>query len=88
MLVRGPSQNGYKLHTVSTFTEQFPGLSPRQFIELRALAGDSSDNIPGVAGIGEKTALKLINDYLDVEGVIESAKTKVSRLNYALVAQQ
>lgn len=88
MLMRGPVQSVYKLHTESTFSEQFPGLTPRQYIELRALSGDTSDNIPGVAGVGEKTALKLIQEYLDVEGVIESAKSKVSRLRYLLNTEQ
>ena len=44
-----------KEHFVSEY-----GISPRQFVDVKALMGDSSDNIPGVAGIGEKTALKLI----------------------------
>ena len=48
--------------------EQY-GVTPKQLIEVKALMGDSSDNIPGVAGIGEKTALKLIATYGDVEGV-------------------
>ncbi len=41
------------------FTEEY-GITPAQFVDVKALMGDSSDNIPGVAGIGEKTALKLI----------------------------
>lgn len=45
------------------------GLSPEQIIDLKALMGDSSDNIPGVPGVGEKTALKLLADYGTVEGV-------------------
>ena len=39
------------------------GITPGQFVDVKALMGDSSDNIPGVAGIGEKTALKLISDF-------------------------
>lgn len=42
-------------------------VTPRQFIELKALMGDASDNIPGVPGIGEKTATKLIVEYGDIE---------------------
>ncbi|MDB4896851.1 MAG: polA, partial [Firmicutes bacterium] len=45
------------------------GLSPRQIIELKALMGDTSDNIPGVPGVGEKTAVKLLTEYESVEGV-------------------
>ncbi len=43
---------------------------PRQLIDILALAGDAADNIPGVAGIGEKTAIKLVDEYKSVEGVV------------------
>lgn len=45
------------------------GLTPSQIIDLKALMGDASDNIPGVPGVGEKTALKLLADYGTVDGV-------------------
>ena len=48
------------------------GIEPENIIDLKALMGDSSDNIPGVKGIGEKTALKLIQDYDSLDGVYES----------------
>lgn len=47
------------------------GLEPWQIIELKALMGDSSDNIPGVPGVGEKTALSLIRQYGSVQGVFD-----------------
>lgn len=46
------------------------GLTPRQVIELKGLTGDASDNYPGVKGIGEKTALKLLAEYRDIEGIL------------------
>ena len=46
---------------------------PAQFIDLLALIGDTSDNVPGVPGIGEKTAVTLIQEYGDVETIIEHA---------------
>lgn len=47
------------------------GLRPEQIIDLKALMGDPSDNIPGVPGVGEKTALKLLSQYGSLEGVYE-----------------
>ncbi|MCF0260234.1 MAG: DNA polymerase I [Erysipelotrichaceae bacterium] len=47
------------------------GLKPMQIIDLKGLMGDPSDNIPGVKGIGEKTALKLLHDYGSVENTYE-----------------
>lgn len=47
------------------------GIRKSQFLDLKALKGDSSDNIPGVPGIGEKTAVKLLNSYNTVDGVYE-----------------
>lgn len=48
------------------------GLEPKQIIDLKGLMGDSSDNIPGVPGVGEKTALKLLAEFHDVETVLDS----------------
>lgn len=56
-------------HTPETIREKY-GLSPQQIIDLKGLMGDSSDNIPGVPGIGEKTALKLLQLYPTVEDVL------------------
>ncbi|KLU66662.1 DNA polymerase I [Desulfosporosinus acididurans] len=52
-------------------------LRPHQIIDLKGLMGDTSDNIPGVPGVGEKTALKLLWEYETVEGVLANAE-KVS----------
>ena len=45
------------------------GVDPSQFVDMKALMGDSSDNIPGVAGIGPKTAAQLLLDYGTLDGV-------------------
>ena len=45
------------------------GIKKSQFLDLKSLKGDSSDNIPGVPGIGEKTAAKLLNEYGDLDGI-------------------
>ena len=52
------------------FAANYEGLVPKQLIELKGLMGDASDNIPGVPGVGPKTALKLIKEYGDVETVL------------------
>ena len=49
--------------------EQKYGIKKSQFLDLKALKGDSSDNIPGVPGIGEKTAAKLLNDFGDLDNI-------------------
>lgn len=48
------------------------GLKPHQFVEVKALMGDSSDNIPGIPGIGEKTALELIKKYGTIDNIYEN----------------
>ena len=48
------------------------GITPEQFLDLKALKGDSSDNIPGVPGIGEKGALELLKEYKTLDGVYEN----------------
>lgn len=53
------------------------GLKPLEFIELKALMGDNSDNIPGVPGVGEKTGLKLIREYKNIENLYKNLE-KVS----------
>lgn len=53
------------------FIEEF-GVTPTQFIDVKGLMGDKSDNIPGVPGVGEKTAYKLIKEYGSVEGVLNN----------------
>lgn len=53
---------------------RIPGLQPRQIIDLKGLMGDTSDNIPGVPGVGPKTALKLITEYRTVENVLDHAE--------------
>ena len=60
-----------KLMDNNAIFEDF-GISPKQLIDVKALQGDSSDNIPGVKGVGEKTALKLIQEYGNLENLYEN----------------
>lgn len=52
--------------------EEKYGIKKSQFLDLKALKGDNSDNIPGVPGIGEKTAVKLLNDFATLENIYEN----------------
>jgi len=49
--------------------ERYDGLSPKQLVDFRALRGDASDNIPGVLGVGEKTAIKLLKDFHSLDNL-------------------
>jgi 5'-3' exonuclease len=70
----------YEVHNTESFFE-WKGITPRQMIDLKALMGDPSDNYPGVKGIGEKTALKLLIQYESIEGILENvhALTRTQR---------
>ncbi|MGO3751500.1 MAG: DNA polymerase I [Peptoniphilaceae bacterium] len=59
------------LYTVESIREDY-NISPDQFIDIKGLMGDSSDNIPGVPGVGEKTALKLIHQFGNMENLYEN----------------
>ena len=63
-------QKDYIRYNPTTFYEDYK-IKPINMIDLKALAGDPSDNIPGVKGIGEKTALSLLEKYTTVEGIYE-----------------
>jgi len=65
------SGNEAEILGVNEVCEQHGLTNPKQFIDILALWGDASDNIPGAHGIGEKTATKLIAEYGSAEGVIE-----------------
>ncbi|WMI82158.1 DNA polymerase I [Anaerotignum sp. MB30-C6] len=71
--VRIPKTKGGKTETEDYFAKDVIekyGVTPLEFIDVKALMGDPSDNIPGVPGIGEKTAVKIIQSYHDLENAI------------------
>ena len=68
LLTGGKGPDGDRCMTESTFRAEY-GFDPIHMIDLKALAGDSSDNIPGVPGIGEKTAMALVQQYGSIDAV-------------------
>ena len=76
-----------KLMNNESIFEEY-GLSPRQLIDVKALQGDSSDNIPGVKGVGEKTALKLIQEYGNLENLYENIDNLKGKLKENLVNEK
>ncbi|WP_174819249.1 5'-3' exonuclease [Paenibacillus lautus] len=69
VIIMKKGHGNYMHYTPETLYAE-KGLSPRQVIDVKGLMGDTSDNYPGVRGIGEKTAVKLIQEYESVEGIL------------------
>ncbi|MEZ0479973.1 DNA polymerase I [Planococcus sp. SSTMD024] len=74
-------------YTVDHIQEKY-GLTPLQIIDMKGLMGDSSDNIPGVPGVGEKTALKLLAKHGSVEGVYEAIEEQKGKMKEKLVENE
>nr|WP_281177240.1 5'-3' exonuclease H3TH domain-containing protein [Peribacillus loiseleuriae] len=77
----------YEVHNGESFFE-WKGITPKQMIDLKALMGDTADNYPGVKGIGEKTALKLLIQYENIEGILNNlaslTKTQQTKIQDAV----
>ena len=71
----------------TTMPEKY-GFSPLQIIDFKGLRGDASDNLPGIPGVGDKTAVKLIQDYGSFEAIVEAAKTMTSKVGQSIVENQ
>ncbi|UKS55313.1 DNA polymerase I [Exiguobacterium acetylicum] len=74
--------------TEELFAETYGGLKPIQMIDLKGLMGDKSDNIPGIPGIGEKTAIKLISAYGSVEGLYEHVEDLKGKQKEKVIANE
>ncbi|CAB4749317.1 unannotated protein [freshwater metagenome] len=64
------------------------GVTPEQYVEYAALRGDPSDNLPGVPGVGEKTAAKLINQYGGLDGIFAAAEDQTPKLRQNLIENE
>ena len=71
LVISKPGQTTATLYTEENFREEY-GFAPKQMVDLKALMGDSSDNIPGVAGVGPKTATELLLKFGSLDGVYEN----------------
>lgn len=60
------------LYDENLVRERYSGLSPSQLADFKGLRGDTSDNIPGVPGVGEKTAIRLVQDFNDLENLYQN----------------
>jgi DNA polymerase-1 len=78
-----------KTYDLAAVKERF-GLTPQQFIDYKALRGDPSDNIPGIKGVGEKTAAELIQKFESIDGIFKALKAGEIPEKYAkkLVGQE
>ncbi|RSL33346.1 5'-3' exonuclease [Salibacterium salarium] len=80
-------RGNYQLYDETNLFEH-KGCSPRQIIDMKGLMGDSSDNYPGVKGIGEKTALKLLNEYGTIETLLANMSNLPGGVKKKLEAEQ
>jgi DNA polymerase-1 len=64
------------------------GVTPEQYVEYAAMRGDTSDNLPGIPGVGEKTAAKLINRYGGLDGIFAAVDEQTPKLRENLTAHQ
>lgn len=71
VIIMKKGHGNYMVYTPETLYAE-KGLLPKQVIDVKGLMGDTSDNYPGVRGIGEKTAVKLIQEYESVEGILDN----------------
>ena len=71
LVISRPGQTMATLYDVERFREEY-GFEPKKMVDLKALMGDSSDNIPGVAGVGPKTATELLLKFGSLDGVYEN----------------
>ncbi|RCX17425.1 5'-3' exonuclease [Fontibacillus phaseoli] len=71
VIIMKKGHGNYMVYTPESLMQE-KQLTPGQIIDLKGLMGDTSDNYPGVRGIGEKTALKLVQEYGSVQGILEN----------------
>ncbi|RTE08777.1 5'-3' exonuclease [Paenibacillus whitsoniae] len=71
VIIMKKGHSNYMVYNLDSLMEE-KSLTPPQIIDLKGLTGDTADNYPGVKGIGEKTAVKLLNEYQTIDGILEN----------------
>lgn len=84
LMKKGPSN--YAVYDEAVLLEE-RGVTPPQIVDLKGLTGDPSDNYPGVKGIGEKTALKLLAEYGSIEGILDNLEALPSSIRRKIEAE-
>jgi len=76
------------VHATPEWIKERYGIEPDRYVEFAALRGDPSDNLPGVPGVGEKTAAKLINEYDSLESLFKDLESMTPKLRENLLASR
>jgi len=87
IMVYSTHKDGF-IYDIETVKEKFSGLGPENITDFIALAGDSSDNIPGVRGIGEKTAIELIKEFGSLDGIYKHLDEIKSEQRKRMLSEQ
>ncbi|QHT62646.1 5'-3' exonuclease [Paenibacillus lycopersici] len=74
VVIMKKGRGNYAVYDID-FLREDKGVHPFQIIEMKGLTGDTSDNYPGVKGIGEKTALKLLQEYESIDGILDNLES-------------
>ena len=72
-------------HSMENFKEQNDGLTPKQVIDFKGIAGDNSDNLQGIKGIGEKGAVKLLLEYDSLENILDHAEEQTPAMQKKII---
>jgi DNA polymerase-1 len=86
VLISGRRFSDRQIYDEARVAERYGGLTPIQLVDMKGLTGDTSDNIPGVKGVGEKTAIKLLNQYDTLENIYEHLEQVSGRFRAKLEA--
>ncbi|PCJ21235.1 MAG: DNA polymerase I [Candidatus Cloacimonadota bacterium] len=82
------NKKGVDIYDIKAVNEKYDGLPPKKLIQVKALQGDTADNIPGVKGVGAKTAIKLIKEYQTLENLYDHVDEIKGKLKDKIIADK